>query len=146
MAYSHTNKIIYNYTAGGSTTQSSISKTETWGAEMNVSHPCITHSVTETTDIDIDYFDFPTAAQARSVYLRMDGYNCALYGGDGTAKMVDLDDGEPYVWSYNGTVDFPAGNANPMENATVLLRVTPDAGAGTSTSGNLTVRVLYDPT
>lgn len=60
--------------------------------------------------------------------------------------MADLDNGEPYVWSYNSGTDFPAGNTNPMVDATDMLRITPDAGAGTDTAGTLTVKVLYDPT
>jgi hypothetical protein len=147
MSFTHTNKITFDYLSGGSSLSKAVSKTETSGAEINISEAVTTDGSSETTNIDLSYFEFQTAAKAVSVYLRIDGFNCALYGGaSGASKMADLDNGEPYVWSYNSGTDFPAGNTNPMVDATDMLRITPDAGAGTDTAGTLTVKVLYDPT
>ena len=148
MAFSHTNKVTYRYdTSQGSSIEKSVSKVETAGAEMNVSETVTTDGSSETADIDLEYFEFTTAAQAKSVYLRIDGYNCALYAnGSAGTKMADLDDGVPYVWSYNGGTAFPPGQSNPMVDSTTKLTVKPDAGAGTATEGTLTVNVLYDPT
>ena len=113
---------------------------------MNISEAITTDSSSETADIDLEYFEFTTATQAKSVYIRLDGFNGAIYAnGSGGTKMTDLDDGEPYVWSYNGGTDFPAGNSNPMVNSTTKLTVKPDAGAGTDTAGTIVVKVLYDP-
>lgn len=146
MSYSHTNKIVYSYTAGGADLTKTVSKTETSGAEINISEAVTTDSSSETAAIDLSYFEFELAAKAVSVYLRIDGFNCELKGGvAGASSMANLDDGEPYVWSYNGSSDFPAGNTNPMVNATDMLKIIPDAGAGTDTAGTLTVKVLYDP-
>lgn len=148
MAYTHTNKIVYAYTAGGAEQGKTVSKSETHGAEMNVSQAITTDASSETANIDLEYFEFTTKLQARSVFIMLTGFNGALYGGvAGASKMVDLDDGEPYVWSSSdgSTGNFPAGNTNPMIDATDRLRITPDAGAGTGTSGTITVKVLYDP-
>lgn len=147
MAFSHTNQIAFTYSAGGTSAKKTISKTETSGAEMNISEAITTDSSSETADIDLEYFEFTTASQAKSVYIRLDGFNGAIYAnGSGGTKMIDVDNGEPYVWSYNGGTDFPAGNSNPMVNSTTKLTVKPDVGAGTDTAGTLTVKVLYDPT
>ncbi|MQF98148.1 MAG: hypothetical protein FI729_01260 [SAR202 cluster bacterium] len=146
MAFSHTNQIAFTYTAGGTSAKKTISRTETSGAEMNVSEAVTTDASTATTPIDIDGFEFATKAKAVSVYLRIDGFDCELKGGaSGATKMADLVDGEPYVWSGTGG-DFPAGNENPMVDATDMLKVVPASDAGLETAGTLTVKVLYDPT
>jgi len=148
MSFTHTNKVRYQYVSGSVNVLKEVSKVETAGAEMNISEAITTDSVTEENDIDLEYFEFTTAAQAKSVYIRLDGFNGALYanGSSGGDLMVDLDDGEPFVWSYGGGTSFPPGNSNPMKNSTLKLTVKPDAGAGTETAGTITVSVLYDPT
>lgn len=149
MAFTHINTIRTSYSAGGVVIANDVSKTETAGAEINISEAIATDAVTETTDIDFDYFVFELANRARSVFIKLDGFNGALYAENSSAvqtKMLDLDNGEPYSWSYNGASDFPVGNTNPMVNDTVKLIVRPDAGAGVATAGTLTVKVLYDPT
>lgn len=148
MAFTHINTIRTSYSAGGVVIANDVSKTETAGAEINISE-AITTGDPETTDIDFDYFVFELANRARSVFIKLDGFNGALYAENSSAvqtKMLDLDNGEPYSWSYNGASDFPVGNTNPMVNDTVKLIVRPDAGAGVATAGTLTVKVLYDPT
>lgn len=146
MSFSHTNKITFRYIAGGNVDDITVSKTETGGAEMNVSQAITTDASVETTDIDLEFFEFQTAAQAKSVYIRLDGFNGSLFanGSIGT-EMAALADGEPYVWSDNGGLNFPEGNTNPMVDSTTKLTVQPDAGAGLETPGTITVRVLYDP-
>tara|TARA_Y100001973_G_C5113006_1_gene288671 strand:+ start:414 stop:857 length:444 start_codon:yes stop_codon:yes gene_type:complete len=147
MAFSHTNKITFEYTDNGGVASKSVSKAETSGAQVSIEEAITTDSSSATADIDLEYFEFTTASKAVSVYLRIDGFNCALYAnGSGGTKMADLDDGEPYVWSYNGGTNFPAGNSNPMVDSTTKLTVRPDSDAGTDTAGTLTVKVLYDPT
>lgn len=148
MSFSHTNKVTFQYTAGGVTTTTNVSKTETSGAEINLSEAVTTDASVETTAIDIDHFQIDDASQAVSVYIRIDGFDCELKGGAaGAVTMITtLSDGEPYVWSFNGGTDFPTGNANPLEDSTDILKIVPKAGAGLETAGTLTVRVLYDPT
>jgi hypothetical protein len=148
MAFSHTNKINYSYTAGGVTASKNVTKTETSGAEINISEAITTDASTATTPIDIDHFEFADASQAVSVYIRIDGFDCEIKGGaSGAVSMISmLADGEPYVWSYNGGDDFPAGNSNPLEDNTDMLKVVPKSDAGLETAGTLTVKVLYDPT
>jgi hypothetical protein len=148
MAFTHTNKVRYNYISGSVNVLKEVTKVETAGAEMNVSEAITTDGSTEAADIDLEYFEFTHAVQAKSVYLRLDGFNGAIYANGSSAgtKMVDLDDGEPYVWSYGGGTNFPPGNTNPMKDDTLKLTVKPDAGAGTTTAGTITASVLYDPT
>ncbi len=146
MSFTHTNQVTYRYTAGGVTDQLPISKSETGGAEMNVSQSITTDGVTETADIDLEYFEYQLASQALSCYIRLDGFDGGLFAnGSAGTLMVDLQDGVPYVWSKNSGSDFPAGNTNPMVDATTKLTVQPDAGAGNDTAGTITVKVLYDP-
>jgi len=146
MAFTHTNEIRYRYTTGDGLVEKIVSQAETDGAEMNVSEAIVTDSSSEETDIDLEYFEFTTAAQAKSVYLRLDGFNGALYANDsGGTLMKDLDDGIPYVWSSNSAANFPAGATNPMVDSTTKLTVQPDAGAGTGTAGTIIVKILYGP-
>ena len=145
MSLSHTNELRYTYNSGGEKKVKTISKTETDSAEMNVSEEYVLGTPTETP-LTLEYFEFTTAAKAKSVYLRLDGYNGTLKGGvDGASTMKALVDGEPYVWSYNGGTSFPPGTANPMVDATDMLLLVPDAGQTPGTTGTLTVSVLYDP-
>ena len=146
MAFTHTNEIRYRYTTGDAVVEKIVSVVETDGAEINVSEAIVTDASTDTTAIDLEFFEFTTAAQAKSVYLRLDGFNGALYanGSSGT-KMKDLDNGIPYVWSSNSTNNFPAGATNPMVDSTTKLTVIPDSGAGTGTAGTIIVKVLYGP-
>ena len=150
MALTHTNKIKYRYTAGGIELEKEVIKTESHGGEMSLSQQIVTSGGpkpgTETTDIDLEFFEFTTAAQAKSVYLRLDGFNAELYAnGSAGTKMIDLEDGEPFVWSYNDGIDYPPGNSNVMKDSTTKLTVQPDVGAGTDTTGTIEVRVLYNP-
>ena len=145
MAFTHTNEIRYRYTTGDGVVEKIVSQAETDGAEMNVSEAIVTADP-ETTAIDLEYFEFTTAAQAKSVYLRLDGFDGALYAnGSGGTKMKDLDNGIPYVWSSNSTNNFPAGATNPMVDSTTKLTVVPDSGAGTDTAGTIIVKILYGP-
>ena len=146
MAFTHTNEIRYRYTTGDGVVEKIVSQAETDGAEMNVSEAIVTDSSSEETDIDLEYFEFTTAAQAKSVYLRLDGFNGALYAnGSGGTLMKDLDDGIPYVWSSNSAANFPAGATNPMVDSTTKLTVKPDGSQGTGTAGTIIVKVLYGP-
>ena len=146
MAFTHTNEIRYKYTAGSTVVEKTVSVVETDGAEINVSEAIVTDATTEDADIDLEYFEFTTKAQAKSVYLRLDGFNGALYAnGSGGTLMKDLDDGIPYVWSSNSAANFPAGATNPMVDSTTKLTVQPDAGAGTGTAGTIIVKILYGP-
>ena len=147
MAFTHTNEIRYRYTTGDGVVEKIVSQAETDGAEMNVSEAIVTDSSSEETDIDLEYFEFTTAAQAKSVYLRLDGFNGALWanGSSSGTKMKDLDNGVPYVWSSNSAANFPAGATNPMVDSTTKLTVQPDAGAGTGTAGTIIVKILYGP-
>lgn len=147
MAFTHTNEIRYKYTAGSTVVEKTVSVVETDGAEINVSEAIVTDATTDTTDIDLEYFEFTTKAQAKAVYLRLDGFNGALWAngsGSGT-KMKDLDNGVPYVWSSNSAANFPAGATNPMVDSTTKLTVTPVSGAGTGIAGTIIVKVLYGP-
>ena len=149
MAFTHTNRITYQYVAGGNTEQTAVSQAETAGAEMNVSE-VVTALATPTDDIDLEYFEFTTKAQARSVYLKLDGFDGAVWANGSSAgtKMKDLVSGQPYVWSYNATNNFPEGAENPMVDTTTKLTVVPANGTTTVTEGDtatLTVKVLYDP-
>jgi len=148
MSFSHTNKVSFTYTAGGVTASKNVSKTETSGAEINLSEAVTTDASTATTPIDIDHFQIDDASQAVSVYIRIDGFDCELKGGaSGAVSMITtLTDGEPYVWSYNGGTNFPIGNDNPLEDNTDMLKIVPKSDAGLETAGTLTVKVLYDPT
>ena len=149
MAFTHTNKITYSYTAGGVDAVKAISRSESAGAEINISKAITTNSSVETADISLDYFEFQEKDQARSVYILLTGFNGTLKGGvsGGSTMVADLKNGEPYVWSSSdgSTNNFPAGNTNPMVDATDELIVKPDAGSGTDTDGTITVRVLYAP-
>ena len=147
MSFSHTNNVRYYYTAGGSTTSVSVSKSETAGGEMNVSETVVLTDAS-TADVDISDFEFATAAGAKSVYLLAEGANVSLWANGSSAgtKMADLDDGIPYVWSYNGAVNFPPGQTNPMVSSTAKLSVKPDSAPAGDTNLTLTVRVLYDVT
>ena len=78
MAFTHTNEIRYRYTTGDGVVEKIVSQAETDGAEMNVSEAIVTDSTTEESDIDLEYFEFTTAAQAKSVYLRLDGFDGAF--------------------------------------------------------------------
>ena len=145
MSFTHTNKVRYQYVSGSVNVLKEVSKAETAGAEMNVSSGCVLLKPTETA-LTLENFEFATAAQAKSVYLRLDGYNGELFGGvGGVTSMADLVDGEPYVWSDNGGLNFPPGRTNPMVNATDMLKLVPAAGGDVGATGTLTVSVLYDP-
>ena len=145
MAFTHTNEIRYRYTTGSAVVEKIVSVVETDGAEINVSEAIVTADP-ETTDIDLEYFEFTTAAQAKAVYLRLDGFDGALYAnGSGGTLMKNLDNGIPYVWSSNSTNNFPVGATNPMVDSTTKLTVKPDAGAGIATAGTIIVKVLYGP-
>jgi len=153
MAFTHTNKITYTYTAGGLNTTSIVSKAETWGAEMNISEEVTTAGGIGEDARDLEYFEFTTKTQARSVMLLMTGdgvntFDCALWAnGTGGTKMADLVDGEPFVWSSSdgSTGNFPPGNENPMVDSTTKLTVKPVDETLESITGTLTVKVLYDP-
>ena len=146
MSFSHVNQLSYSYTAGGDRLSKSVSKTETSGAEINISEAVTTDASAGETAIDLDYFEFQTASKAVSVYIRIDGFDCVLKGGvSGASTMATLADGEPYTWSYNGGTDFPVGNTNPMVDATDMLKIVPALGTAESLAGTLTVKVLYDP-
>lgn len=152
MAFTHTNKVRYTYVAGGVTDLKEISKTESSSAEINISH-VVTMGATVTDDLDVPGFEFADASQAVSIYARLDGVNGAIYcdassGGD---KIADLDDGVPYVWSYNGGTSFPPGNTNTLVDGTTSLVVKPDAYDATTNplavnegEATITFRVLYD--
>jgi len=145
MAFTHTNKVRYNYISGSVNSLKEVIKVETDAAEMNVSEEYVLADPTETP-LTLEYFEFTTAAKAKSVYLRLDGYNGTLKGGvDGASTMKALVDGEPFVWSYNGGTSFPPGTSNPMVDATDMLLLVPDAGQTIGATGTLTVSVLYDP-
>ena len=146
MAFTHTNEIRYRYTTGSAVVEKIVSVVETDGAEINVSEAIVTDASTEAADIDLEYFEFTTAAQAKAVYLRLDGFDGALYAnGSGGTLMKNLDNGIPYVWSSNSTNNFPVGATNPMVDSTTKLTVKPDAGAGIATAGTIIVKVLYGP-
>lgn len=148
MAFSHTNKIVYDYSAGGSTSSKIVSKTETAGAEINLSEQ-ITIPADSSANITISDFEFATAAQARSVMLRSDGAAVTLYANsEGVSNLMGaaLADGEPYVWSYNGGTDFPNGNSNPMIDSTASIIVKPAASDSAERTPTITIKVLYDPT
>lgn len=152
MAFSHTNSIRYKYTAGGVEADKTIAKTESGSAEINIEHE-VTMGATVTADLSVPGFEFADASQAVSIYARLDGVNGAIYcdassGGD---KIADLDDGEPFVWSKNGGLNFPAGATNTLVDSTTSLVVKPDAYHATTNplavDGNkatITLRVLYD--
>jgi len=151
MAFSHTNKIRFTYTAGGVDEVKDVSKTETASAEMNISH-VVTMGGTVTADLDVPGFEFADASQARSIYARLDGVNGAIYcdASSGDDKIADLDDGEPFTWSYNGGSSWPPGTSNTLVDATTSLVVKPDAYHATNNplavDGNeatITIRILY---
>ena len=147
MSFTHTNKVRYQYVSGSVNVLKEISKVETAGAEMNVSEAITTDASDEDADIDLLHFDFADASQAKSVYLRLDGFNGGLWAnGTGGTLMADLVDGEPFVWSDNGGLNFPPGRTNPLIDSIAKLTVHPADGAGTGTAGTITVSVLYDPT
>ena len=148
MAFTHTNKITYSYTAGGSSVGSIISKTETAGAELNLSEQ-ITIPALSSANITISDFEFAEKDQARSVILKSDGAPVTLYANSeagGNLMGAALADGEPYVWSYNGGDDFPLGNSNPMIDSTASLIVKPGNAKEDDRAVTITIRVLYDPT
>jgi hypothetical protein len=146
MSFSHTNSVRYNYTGGVASVPTTITKTETAGAEMNISEQIVA-ALTPTNPILLPHFDFDLAVNAKSVYLRLDGFpSGTLKGGaGGTSTMKVLVDGEPFVWSYNNGTSFPVGNANPMVDGTASLSLVPPADTVPESTGTLTVSVLYDP-
>jgi len=144
--FTHKNTIKYVYSDGGTTISKEISRSESDGAQIQVSQAVTTDASTETTVLSIPGFEFALANTAKSVYIRLDGFDGTLKGGaGGTTTMVALEDGIPYVWSNNSGNNFPQGATNPMKDSTDALKIHPDAGAGTSTAGTLVVKVLYNP-
>ena len=148
MAFTHTNKITYTYSAGGVDAVKTISKTETAGAELNLSEQ-ITIPALSSANITISDFEFITKAQAKSVMLKSDGAAVTLYANSesgGNLMGAALADGEPYVWSDNSGDNFPPGNTNPMIDATTSLIVKPAASDSAERTPTITIKVLYDPT
>ena len=151
MALTHTNKVRWRYTAGGTQISDELTTKETDGAVISISQQIVTNHTAETSGILLEYFEFTTANRAKSLYLKLDGFNGDVYAtgtdgaGGGSSKMTGLFDGEPYVWSYNNGSGFPAGSENVMRGSTTGLVVHPLAGAGTTTTGTFDLRVLYDP-
>ena len=143
MAFSHTNRVTTAYTAGGVLNETAVSKTESADAEINIS-ASVTNAAgaARSGTIDIPEFHMADGGDARSVFLKLDGYGGTLYasgigsqtyaGGTKQAffitqnsktilapsgnitKIKDLADGEPYVWSYNGGNNFPSSATNPL--------------------------------
>ena len=160
MAFEHVNKITTAYTAGGTTKNKTVTKTESGDAEINISASVTLHASEDRKLIDIPDFAMDDGGNAKSVLLELDGWNGALYASgigagntpiNNATKIKDLDSQEPVSWSYNGGVNFPAGTTNPIPDGSISgLFVYPDAsgaqGVAPSTSATLTVRVLYDPT
>jgi hypothetical protein len=149
MSISHINSVRYDYTAGGSRTTKTVSKTETSGAEMNISETITTSASDGEDPIDIEYFEFQAAAQAKSVYMRLDGFDAYVSGGGASLardSMATLINGEPYVWSYNAASGFPEGATNPMLDDTTKITITPFDGTAEALEGTFTLKVLYDPT
>ena len=154
MAFTHTNKVAYTYSAGGVNENKTISVAETEDAEINIDY--LLYIVTPTNgtkEYDVPGFEFTTAAAAVSTHFRLDGVNGALWanGASGT-KITDLEDGVPYVWTKNGGISHPAGTSNKMVNSTAKLTIVPDAFHETTNAKHavdnavtLKVRVLYDP-
>ena len=159
MAYTHTNSVRYSYKAGGETTSKTVDVTATGSGEINISEEILFHASTHggTHEYDITGFEFQTASNAVSTYFLLEGVNGAIWANGSTGtKIVDLDDGVPYVWSKNGVLDFPSGTSNKMVTGTAKLTVIPDAydadtnpkhnqDSGTNTF-TITARVLYDAT
>ena len=154
MALTHTNKIRYYYTAGGTTLDTSVTKTQSAGAEANVSES-ITQALGNVAATTIAGFEFTTKNTAKSVYLKQTGYpsGVGLYiNGAGGALIAALDDGVPYVWTSGnpavlGEENFPAGRANPLHDSITALYVKP-SGDGDAAEQTIAVelKVLYDPT
>ena len=154
MALTHTNEVVYKYTAGGTTYEKTATRSESSGAEINLSETLTTDSSTDTTALTIAGFEFATKAKAKSVYFRMD---CATADNGADASVVITDQsggavvtlihGQPYTWSDNGGNNFPLStSANPLNDSITALTVTPAAGIGTSKAVTITAFVLYDPT
>ena len=72
MALTHTNKIRYYYTAGGTTLDTSVTKTQSAGAEANVSES-ITQALGNVAATTIAGFEFTTKNTAKSVYRNQPG-------------------------------------------------------------------------
>ena len=136
MAFSHTNRVTTAYTAGGVLNETAVSKTESADAEINISASVAAGTgAARSGTKDIPEFHMSDGGDARSVFLKLDGYGGTLYAsgigdfnatyaqqnGEGVmvpalniTKIKDLADGEPYVWSYNGGNNFPSSATNPL--------------------------------
>ena len=163
MAFTHTNKVAYTYSAGGVNESKTISLAKTGGAEINLD-TTVTLGIVDggTAYYDIPGFEFADASTAISTHFRLDGVNGKIYAngtaGSGATFLMDLDDGVPAVWSVNGSVSHPLGTENPFSPSgsdlddIVLLSIRPDVHDADDNPGNtvdtvitLKVRVLYDP-
>lgn len=147
MPFSHTNQITYSYQAGGQNSIKTVSVVETAGAEINISES-LTAGDPSTTALVINGFEFQTAAQARSIYIRVDGFDCTVRGNDGVADydIKALENGKPFVWSHNNTNNFPPDARNPLEDGTVSISVVPNGSTEVGATGSIEMKVLYDPT
>ena len=143
MAFTHTNKIRYRYTAGGTEIDQEVSKTETGGGEANVSEALGPLSSSPATPLVIDYFNYEEEYQTLSVFILLDGFDGTLKDHAGVV-MLNLTDGDPFVWSKNGGTDWPMGASNPMNDNTTSLSITP-VGASENDEATFTVRVLFNP-
>lgn len=163
MPFTHTNKVVYTYSAGGVNESKTISLAKTGGAEINLD-TTVTLGIVDggTAYYDIPGFEFADASTAISTHFRLDGVNGKIYAngtaGVGATFLMDLDDGVPAVWSVNGSVSHPLGTVNPFSpggvdtDAIESLSVRPDAYDEDDNPNNadtkeitLKVRVLYDP-
>jgi len=143
--FTHKNTIKYVYSDGGTTISKEISRSESDGAQIQISQ-AVTTGDPATTVLSIPGFELALANTAKSVYIRLDGFDATLKGGaGGTTTMVALENGIPYVWSNNSGNNFPQGATNPMKDSTDALKIHPESDAGVGTAGTLVVKVLYNP-
>ena len=154
MAFTHTNKIRYVYSAGGVSNTKEISVSETEDMEINLDYLLyLVTPVNGTKEYDVPGFEFTFKSAAVSTHFLLEGVNGAIWAnGSGGTKIVDLEDGVPYTWSKNSGVSHPAGAENKMVNSTAKLTIIPDAFHETTNAKHvvdnavtLKVRVLYDP-
>lgn len=158
MSFTHTNTIRYLYGAGGSTTSDVVTRSESAGAEFNVSES-INAVITENAiqPLPLGVLEVPSGQSFVSSYLRVDGASGVLYGSGtiggsaGSAQvMATLQDGKPMVWSSNGGSNFPPGATNPFivngafDSGLVFIPTSGSVASGQALT--ITVKSLYDPT
>ena len=158
MAFTHTNRVTYKYTAGGTNHTKEISIDETGSGEINISETLTFITAYDGSQkYDLSGFEFVTASSAVSTYIEVDGTNAAIWknghSSEGGTKMLDVDDGVPYVWSKNGGTSHPVGTENKLLDSTTKLTIIPHPYDETDNpkhaDGNtatVTIRVLYDVT